>query len=87
MSKKFEASQGLSSYQIELLIDGEEYLADEPPNFWRVTSEGGLILCMKCNTFVDLRLKDLVLWCGCAECSVHSIEDILKDIDDEPNDL
>jgi hypothetical protein len=42
---------------------------------------------MKCNTFVDLRPKDFVLWCGCAECTVHNIEDILNDVDDYPDDF
>jgi hypothetical protein len=83
MSKKFEANQ-VDSLRINLLIDGEEYLTGGPPNFWRVTTEGGLILCMKCNNWVDPRLKDLVLWCSCAECGTHNIEDILDDLDDPP---
>jgi hypothetical protein len=64
---------------ITLLVDGETYLADGPPKFWRVTAEGNLIKCMECREIVDFRPKDLVLWCQCAECPIVFIEDTLDD--------
>lgn len=92
MINKYLAAQN-TGFRINLLIDGEERLADAPPSFWRVCADfdtdgnpinEGVILCLKCNETVDLRLKNLVLYCKCAECSTHSIEDTLRDDDDTP---
>jgi hypothetical protein len=67
------------SIGINLMVDGEEYSADGSPNFWRTISTEfdippGNIVCMKCNQSVDLRIRDLVLWCNCAECDITNIE-------------
>jgi hypothetical protein len=87
MINKYLASQS-TGCEISLLIDGEECLADGPPSFWRVCAgfdaddnpvNDGAILCLKCKEIVDLRLKDLVLYCKCAECGTYSIEDTLSD--------
>lgn len=77
---KYLASQdwGLG---ITLLVDGGTYRADGPPKFWRVTTGGNLIQCMKCGEIVA-GPKDLVLWCRCAECPIVFIGDTLDDLDD-----
>jgi hypothetical protein len=81
MSKRYDASHSGDSLGFNLMIDGKEYMADGPPKFWRETTEGNLIKCMKCGEIVDLRIKDLVLHCQCAESPVINIEDTLDDMD------
>jgi hypothetical protein len=87
MINKYLAAQN-TGFQINLLIDGKEFLADDQPSFWRVGAgfeldgnpiNEGVILCLKCNEIVDLRLETLVLYCKCAECSTYSIDDTLSD--------
>jgi hypothetical protein len=75
---------------ILLLVDAEEYSADDAPNFWRAISTGfedppapGNLLCMKCHQFVDLRISDMTLWCDCAECGLTNIESVSNDEGDE----
>jgi hypothetical protein len=92
MSLEYNVTQAGSSYKLSLLVEAEEYIADGPPNFWRVTihadlsdednTASGPILCMKCDKPVELRPKDLVLWCDCTECQIINIEDTLNDMDD-----
>jgi hypothetical protein len=83
-----------SSYDsigLNLLVDGQEYSADDSPNFWRTIEEEedilppGNILCMKCHQFVDLRISDMTLWCKCAECVVINVE-MEDDIEDDENE-